>query len=119
MQINRRGPGEASLAQEGRDLVDLVLAEASEAEFDQLLEQLEALLALRRRSARVALSYQGGLLGAVQAELPLHLVVIEEDPHDEPPLRLLERQVPADPAAVEAAIGLAERRAAGQRVRPA
>ncbi|WP_159999057.1 hypothetical protein [Roseomonas sp. 18066] len=117
MQINRHGPGEASLAQDGRELADLVAAEASEAEFELLLGQLEALLALRRRSPRVAVTYQGGLLGPVQAELPVQLIVIEEDPHDEPPLRLVQRSIPADAAALEAAVSLAERRLAVQEAR--
>ncbi|ONG44716.1 hypothetical protein BKE38_27440 [Pseudoroseomonas deserti] len=117
MQINRRGPGEASLAQDGRELADLVAAEASEAEFELLLHQLEALLALRRRSPRIALTYQGGLLGAAHAELPVQLILIEEDPHDEPPLRLVQRSLPADAAALEAAVSLAERRLATQAAR--
>lgn len=117
MQINRRGPGEASLALDGHELADIVAAEADEAEFERLLSQLEALLALRQRSPRVALAYQGGLLGAVQAELPVQLIVIEEDPHDEPPLRLIRRSVPADAAALEAAVSLAERRLALQAAR--
>lgn len=112
MQINRRGPGEASLVEEGRELLDLVAAEASEAEFDALVERLAALLAAGPGLPRVALSYQGGLLGPVLAELPLRLMVLEEDPQDEPPLRLLQREVAADPAALAALIGQAERRIA-------
>lgn len=112
MQINRRGPGEASLAEGGRDLLDLVAAEASEAEFDALVERLAALLASGADLPRLALSYQGGLLGPVQAEIPLQLLVIEEDPQDEPPLRLLRREVAADPAALAALLGQAERRLA-------
>lgn len=117
MQINRRGPGEASLVQDGRELLDLVAADASEAEFDALLGRLETLLGPQDRPPRIAIAYQGGLLGAVQAEVALQLIVIEEDPHDEPPLRLVQRAVAADPAALAAAVTLAERRAATQRSR--
>ncbi|MCQ4159960.1 hypothetical protein NON00_08455 [Roseomonas sp. GC11] len=111
MQINRRGPGEACLVVEGRDVLDLLIAEASDEEYERVLGKLERLLVSGRGAPRVALSYQGGLLGPVQADVPVEVIVIEEDPHDDPPLRLLRREVGADPAGVEATVAVAERRA--------
>lgn len=112
MQIIRRGPGEASLAAEGRDLLDLVAVNATEAEFDQIIERLVTLLAPAEGAPRVVLSYREGLLGAVQAEVPVTLTVIEDDPHDMPPLRLVRRAVEADPAALAVLLDQAERRLA-------
>ncbi|MFC4169095.1 hypothetical protein [Teichococcus aestuarii] len=110
MQINRRGPGEASLTQDGRDLLDLLAVEASDEEFDAFLARLEQCLALREDMPRIAVTYREGLLGQVEADLPLQLVVVEEDPHDEPPLRVLRRTVPAGTAALDAMLAVAERR---------
>ncbi|MXP65548.1 hypothetical protein E0493_19555 [Roseomonas sp. M0104] len=112
MQIIRRGPGEASLAQEGRDLLDLVAVNATEAEFDQIIDRLAGLLAPCGAAPRVVLRYREGLLEAVQAEAPVALTVIEEDPHDVPPLRLVRRMVEADPAALAVTLEQAERRLA-------
>jgi hypothetical protein len=109
MEINRRGPGEASLVQDGREILDLVQAEGSEDEFEQALVQLENLL----RPAtlpRIVVQYREGLFGAVQADQPVEAVLIEEDPHDEPPLALQRHSVSADRLAVEAALAAAERR---------
>ncbi|MFC7611497.1 hypothetical protein [Teichococcus aestuarii] len=63
MQINRRGPGEASLTQDGRDLLDLLAVEASDEEFDAFLARLEQCLALREDMPRIAVTYREGLLG--------------------------------------------------------
>ncbi|MFC7556813.1 hypothetical protein ACFQU7_38260 [Pseudoroseomonas wenyumeiae] len=59
---------------------------------------------------RVVVQYREGLFGAVQADRPAEVVLIEEDPHDEPPLALHRHSVGADRAAVEAALAAAERR---------
>ncbi|RKK03104.1 hypothetical protein EBE87_16620 [Pseudoroseomonas wenyumeiae] len=109
MEINRRGPGEASLVRDGREILDLVQIEGSEEEFEQALAHLEDLL---RPAAlpRVVVQYREGLFGAVQADRPAEVVLIEEDPHDEPPLALHRHSVGADRAAVEAALAAAERR---------
>ncbi|MDJ0390396.1 hypothetical protein QMO56_19975 [Roseomonas sp. E05] len=112
MQIIRRGAGEASLVQDGRDLLDLVVGNATEAEFDQIIDRLAALLAPSGAAPRVVLTYREGLLGAVQAEAPVELTVIEDDPHDTPPLRLVRRTVEADPAALAVMLDQAERRLA-------
>lgn len=109
MEINRRGPGEASLVRDGREILDLVQVEGSEEEFEQVLAQLEELL----RPAtlpRVVVQYREGLFGAAQADQPVDLVLVEEDPHDEPPLALHRQNVAADRMAVEAALAAAERR---------
>lgn len=110
MQINRKGSGEASLTQDGRDMLDLLAVEASDEEFDAFLARLEQCLALPDAPPRVALTYREGLLGQVEADLPLQLVVVEEDPHDEPPLRVLRRNVPGGAAALDAMLAVAERR---------
>ncbi|HWX51588.1 MAG TPA: hypothetical protein VNZ61_26395 [Roseomonas sp.] len=109
MQIIRRGPGEASLTTEGRDLLDLVAVEASEEEFEQFIARLNALFAPSAGAPRVVLTYREGLLGAVQAEAPVEVIVVEDDPHDTPPLRLVRRPVEADPAALAATLDQAER----------
>jgi hypothetical protein len=110
MQISRRGPGEASLVQDGRELCDIVAADADEAEFEALMTRLAGLFGAPEGRPRILLTYQEGLLGPAQADQPLELLVVEEDPQDEPPLRLLRRQLSGDPAALEAALSQAERR---------
>lgn len=110
MQIIRRGPGEASLAAEGRDLFDLVAVEATEVEFEQFIARLSALFASPEGAPRVVLTYREGLLGAVQAEAPVELIVVEDDPNDMPPLRLVRRTVQADPAALAVTLDQAGRR---------
>lgn len=110
MQISRRGPGEASLVQDGRELADIIVAEAGEAEFEDLLSRLAALLDPAAAAPRILLTYQEGLLGPAQSDRPLELLVIEDDPQDEPPLRLLRRQLPGDPAALDAALAQLDRR---------
>ncbi|HWL84083.1 MAG TPA: hypothetical protein VNR89_24255 [Roseomonas sp.] len=112
MQIIRRGPGEASLARDGRDLLDLVAVNATEDEFEQIIDRLAALLAPSGAAPRVVLTYREGLLGTVQAEAPVALTVIEDDPHDTPPLRLVRRMVEPDPAALAVTLDQAERRLA-------
>lgn len=110
MQINRRGPGEASLLREGRELLDLTAVEAREEEFAQFLDRLEAWLSSPEEAPRIALTYREGLLGQVEADMPVQLFVVEEDPHDDPPLRLLHRAVPAGTAALDAMLAVTERR---------
>lgn len=112
MQIIRRGPGEASLAQGERVLLDLAAVESDEAEFERFLERLDLLLGGDGRRPRVALTLREGLLGPVEAELPLEVVLVEDDPHDLPPLRLVRRVVEADPSALAAMVERAERRLA-------
>ena len=109
MEINRRGPGEASLVREGREILDLMQIEGSEDEFEQALSELEALL---RPAAvpRVVVQYREGLFSAVQADRAAEVVLIEDDPHDEPPLALHRHSVSPDRAALEAALAAAERR---------
>jgi hypothetical protein len=109
MEINRRGPGEASLVLEGREILDLMQVEGSEEEFEQALTRLEDLLC-PPSLPRVVVRYREGLFDTVQADLPLQAVLIEEDPHDEPPLALHRHAVAADRTAVEAALSAAERR---------
>lgn len=109
MEINRRGPGEASIVQDGREILDLIQVEGSEEEFEQVLAQWENLL---RPAAlpRVVVQYREGLFATVQADQPLEVVLIEEDPHDEPPLALQRHSVAASRPAVDAALAAAERR---------
>jgi len=110
MEISRRAPGEACLVLDGRDILDLVQAEASEEEFEQALDTLEGLLSPAGNLPRVVVHYKEGLFAELRADRPLQAVLIEDDPHDEPPLSLQRQQVPADPAAVDAALAAAERR---------
>lgn len=110
MQINRRGPSEASLTQDGRELVDMVALDAGDEEFAALLDKLEQWLAVQQAALRVALNYREGLLGQVEADLPVELFVIEEDPHDNPPARLFQRSVPAQPGALDSMLATAEHR---------
>ncbi|MCI0754801.1 hypothetical protein [Teichococcus vastitatis] len=112
MQIIRRAPGEASLALGERILIDLVAAEVGDEEFEAVLERLEGFLKPTGSQPRLALTLQEGLLGAVQTELPLELVVIEEDPHDLPPLRITRHVVTPDPAALAVMLDRVERRLA-------
>lgn len=109
MEINRRGPGEASLVRDGREILDLMQVEGSEEEFEQTLAQLEDLLR-PGTLPRVVVQYREGLFGAVQADQPVEVVLVEEDPHDEPPLALHRHSLAADRVAVEAALAAAERR---------
>lgn len=104
MDISRRGPGEASLVENGRDLLDLVAAEADEAEFEAVLQRLAALLREGEAPPRLAVTYREGLLDGVLADAAVDVTLIEEDPQDEPPLRLLHRRVAADPAGLEACL---------------
>ena len=110
MDISRRAPGEASLVLDGRELLDLVQAEASDEEFDALLARLAALLRPAGAAPRVVVRYREGLFDAVQADTPLDAVLIEDDPHDEPPVALRRLPVAADAAAVDALLSAAERR---------
>ncbi len=110
MDISRRAPGEASLVLDGRELLDLVQAEASDEEFEALLTRLAALLQPAEAAPRVAVRYREGLFEAVQDDIPLQAVLIEDDPHDEPPLALRRLPVEADAAAVDAMLSAAERR---------
>ena len=112
MQIIRRGPGEASLAEGEHNLLDLVATETGNAEFDALLDRLEAALSPKAGLPRLVLVLQEGLPGAVQADQPLELVVIEEDQHDLPPTRITRRAIAPDPAALAVLLDRAERRAA-------
>jgi len=112
MQIIRRGPGEASLADGERVLLDLAAVDSDEAEFEQFLDRLSALFGPAGGRPRVALTLREGLLGAVEAEVPLEVVLVEDDPHDLPPLRLVRRAVEPDPAALAAMLERAERRLA-------
>jgi hypothetical protein len=109
MEINRRGPGEASLVVEGREILDLVPVEGSEDDFEQAVERLQALL---RPAAlpRVVVQYREGLFEAVQADQPLEALLIEDDPHDTPPLALHRHAVAPDRGAVDALLAAAERR---------
>jgi hypothetical protein len=110
MEISRRAPGEASLVMDGRDILDFLQAEGSEEEFEQALDTLADLLRLAGQQPRVVVHYKEGLFAALQADSPIQAVLIEDDPHDEPPLALHRHTVPADPAAVDAALAAAERR---------
>jgi hypothetical protein len=110
MEISRRAPGEASLVLDGREILDLVQAEGTEDEFDQVLARLEQALRPAGSLPRVVVQYREGLFVAVQADSPLEAVLIEDDPHDEPPVALHRHVVVADSAAVDAALSAAERR---------
>lgn len=110
MEISRRAPGEASLVLDGRELLDLVQAEASDEEFEDLLARLAASLRRAGSVPRVVVRYREGLLDAVQSDLAIDAVLIEDDPHDEPPLALRRVAVAADAAAVDAMLSAAERR---------
>jgi hypothetical protein len=110
MEISRRGPGEASLVLDGREMLDLLQAEASEEEYEALLSRLEALLRPAEGAPRVVLRYREGLFDAVGADLPLQAVLIEDDPYDDPPLALQRLPVAGDAAAVDAMLAAAERR---------
>jgi hypothetical protein len=110
MEISRRAPGEACLVLEDRDIIDLVQAEGSDEEFEQALHTLERLLNPAGSLPRVVVHYKEGLFAALRADCPVQAVLIEDDPHDEPPLSLQRQEVPADPAAVDAALAAVERR---------
>lgn len=113
MEISRRGPAEASLVQDGRELLDLVAAEADEAEFAALLARLEAVLASQEGPPRIAVTYREGLFEAVLADRPVEVTLIEEDPQDQPPLRVLRRRTEADPAGLETRLAELARRDGG------
>jgi hypothetical protein len=110
MEISRRAPGEASLVLDGRELLDLTQAEASGEEFDALLARLAMLLRSAEAVPRVVVRYREGLFEAVAADTPLEAVLIEDDPHDDPPLSLRRMPVAADAAGVDALLSAAERR---------
>jgi hypothetical protein len=110
MEISRRAPGEACLVLEGRDILDLVQAEGSDEEFEQALHTLEGLLNPAGSLPRVVVHYKEGLFATLRADRPIQAMLIEDDPHDEPPLSLQRQEVPADPAAVDAALAAVERR---------
>lgn len=110
MEISRRAPGEASLLLEGREILDLVQVESSQEEFEQALDALDALLRLADTPPRVVVHYKEGLLTAVQSDSAIEAVLIEDDPHDEPPLSLKRQKVAGDPVAVDAALSAAQRR---------
>lgn len=113
-EILRHSPGEASLVQGNRLVLEFRAGEGGAAEFERILDALEPLL-FRDRLPRVVVTYQEGLLAGVQAEQALDLVFVEEDPHDVPPVQIRHRRVTAAPDAVAAALAEVERRAGGTR----
>jgi len=112
MQIIRRSPGEASLVDGERTLLDLAAVDSDDAEFERFLDRLGGLFGAAGQRPRVALTLREGLLGKVEAEVPLEVVLIEDDPHDLPPLRLVRRAVEPDPPALAAMLERAEQRLA-------
>lgn len=111
MRMVRKSSLEATLvAEDGRELADLVAVEADEAGFAALMERLGRLVA-PERLPRIAVSYTEGLLGEVRADIPCEVALIEDDRHDAPPVTVRRRSVAeGDSAAVDLALGLAERR---------
>jgi hypothetical protein len=112
MQIIRHAPGEASLIDGDRNLLDLLATEAGDVEFEAVLERLEAALNPPAEMPRLVLAVQEGLPGAAQTESPLELVVIEEDPHDMPTLKVTRRCLTPNPAALAVMLDRAMRRTA-------
>ncbi|MFC3126114.1 hypothetical protein ACFOD4_13685 [Pseudoroseomonas globiformis] len=114
MQIIRHAPGEASLLQEGHTLLDITQADTGEAEFETLLDRLAQALD-PARMPRLAVTLREGLIETVLSEVPVEVHVIEEDPHDEPSLRLVRRVAEVDPSSLAQLLDSASRRLARER----
>jgi hypothetical protein len=113
LRIARAETGEATLVDgEGRELLDFVPLGASGTELAALLARLEAALAAPALP-RVAVGYREGLIEAVTADIPCEVVLLEEDPFDEPSVSVRRRVVTAgDPEATSLVIARGEAAAA-------
>jgi hypothetical protein len=109
LRIQRSDDNEATLVDEdGRALLDLVPVGTSGQEFSDLLARIEAALNCPALP-RVAVGYREGLSETVQADIPCEVVLIEEDPFDEPMVTVRRRLVAlGDPAGTAAAIARGE-----------
>jgi hypothetical protein len=116
LRILRTGNGVASVVDEaGRELLDLVPLEAAGEELSDLLARLEAALS-GPTLPRIVVHYREGLIEAVQADLACQVVLIEEDPFDEPAVTVRRRMVASgDPEATTKAIVDGEQKAARRR----
>jgi hypothetical protein len=116
LRILRSGNGEATVVDDaGRELLDLVPLEAAGEELSDLLARLDAALS-GAVLPRVVVHYREGLIEAVRADLACEVVLIEEDPFDEPTVTVRRRVVDSgDPEATTEAIAGGEREAARRR----
>ncbi|HTR16102.1 MAG TPA: hypothetical protein VMI52_03595 [Acetobacteraceae bacterium] len=111
MHIVRNEEGEATLiAADGRELLAISALLASDEEFDTLLRQIESITG-GNSVPRIVVNYKEGLFDTAQADIACEVILIEEDPFDEPPTAICRKSVTeGDPAGVAARIGLAEQR---------
>ncbi|CAH2605463.1 conserved protein of unknown function (plasmid) [Rhodovastum atsumiense] len=112
LRIVRAETGEVTLIDEtdGRELLDLVPLGVTGEELTVLLTRIEMALGLTSLP-RIAVGYREGLIEAVHADISCEVVLIEEDPFDEPEVTLRRREVMGDPHATATAIARGEERA--------
>jgi hypothetical protein len=112
MRIIRHDNGEATLlGDDDEELLDLIAIAAAGDAFAGLLDRLEAALTTPPLP-RIVVGYREGLIETVSADLPCEVVLIEEDPFDEPAVSVVRRLVrTGDHEATGQAIAEGERRA--------
>ncbi|MDO9713035.1 hypothetical protein [Paracraurococcus lichenis] len=101
MILERHGNGEASLVQDGLELLRISALAAEAPVYDALLDGIEATLC-GEGPPRLVLTYREGLFAGAVSEVPLSLVLVEEDPQDDPPRQVRRQRVTAEPARLPA-----------------
>lgn len=103
------------LGDDSHPLAELVPIGAEQGDaFRRLAEQMAATLG--PALPRVVVTYREGLLDEVRADSACAVLLVEEDPFDEPPVTIRRRETAGDAAAVDAALARAEAlRARAQR----
>ncbi|MBK1656690.1 hypothetical protein [Paracraurococcus ruber] len=117
MILERHGNGEASLVQDGREVLRISAPAAEDPVYDALLDGIEATLC-GEGPPRLVVTYREGLFAGAVCEVPLSLVLVEEDPHDDPPRQIRRQRLEAEPARLPPLLaGLADGTDAGGTMR--
>jgi hypothetical protein len=101
MNLQRLGDGEAALLLDGREIIRISARAVDGPFYEAVLDGIEAVLC-RDTPPRLAVTYKEGLFAAACSETTIDLVLIEEDPHDDPPRQVRRQRTTAEPAAVAA-----------------
>jgi hypothetical protein len=101
MILTRHGHDEASLIEQGSEMMRLSVGAAGPDAFHAALDALEAALC-RPAPPRLAVVYREGLFAEAVGEAAAEVLLIEEDPQDDPPRRLLRQVTEPRPEALQA-----------------
>lgn len=115
MIMQRLGQDGAGLYENGREILRFHPGEAGADAFAEALATIERLLAgspPRPAPPRVAVVYREGLFAEAFGDADTELLMVEEDPHDDPPRQLRRQRVAGAPEALDAALARLEGRAA-------